>query len=255
MNTSINTVTIENIIWTIIFSIGVIFSVSSNVFIQNMNLKNINSLSIILYASIYQLIFSSFLFGINLIPNVSSYLTINNWLTAFGNDILCFGTCKTTWYLGLINCLCGFILSLSNIFLIKNINSTYIGIIISLCGSLVIIIWYLITLKSVYVVVAGIIGILGNLIIFTGICMYLKTIQLKKFKLEVRVVEIPTEPNDYYNSLFDDICKEPIKNIKLENQDILFDSNYKSKYSKKEKPKNKDHIIDILPEDLYYMIE
>lgn len=256
-NNSISTVTTENIIWTIMFSIGIIFNVSSNVFIQNMNFTNVNSLSIILYGSIYQLIFSSFLFGINLIPDVGSYLTINDWLIAFGNRIVCFKTCETTLYLGLINSLCGFILSLSNIFLVKNVNSTYIGIIISLCGSLIVLILYLITLNSVYVIIAGVIGILSNLIIFTGICMYLRTIQLKKFKLEVRVIEIPTETNDYYNSLFDDICKEELNNRKNYNkkEDILFGSNYKTNDSKKEKPKNKEQIIDILSEDLYYRIE
>ena len=175
----------SNIIWIIVYTIGIFMSVCSNI-IQETKLHEITTVQIIFWCNLYQLILSVLLFWINIVPNIGSYDTIDKWAYDFKKSIICnFHDCPHTWYLGLLNSISMMIACLTQIYLVKNIGTNSVGIIASICAPLIIISWFFIKNTQLYRLIIEIIGIL---VIIYGFYKYTKEGNIYEFADDVRLL-------------------------------------------------------------------
>jgi hypothetical protein len=137
-----------NIICIIVFTIGILFHVLANIF-QNKYVNNIDSLDILFYGRIYQLLFSILLIWINIIKGIG-YDSFYDWSLAFMDNFNCYFYSCDNWYIGLINVLSANIGMITQIYLINNVNSSFIAILCAIASPLSIIIWYFIETTSLY---------------------------------------------------------------------------------------------------------
>jgi hypothetical protein len=174
-----------NTIWIIIYTIGIFMSVCSNV-IQETKLQELTTFQILFWCNLYQLLLSTSLFWINIIPGVGSYNTIDEWANDFEKSIVCnFHDCSHTWYLGLLNNMSMVIVCLTQIYLVKNMGTNYVGIIASICAPLIIITWYFIKTTPLYRLIIEIIGIF---VIICGFYKYAKEGNMNEFEDDIRLL-------------------------------------------------------------------
>lgn len=183
---NISNVSNYNLIWILVFTIGLLLDIISNVY-QHIKIGNsIHFLSIMFYGKIYQIIFTVAFIWINFIKEIGNYESYSTWSIAFNKNIDCyFITCADSWYIGIINAISTNILILTIIYLISQVNASYIGLLNSIASPITIIIWYFIININIYRLIFEMVGIIFIIIGFIKYTNNLKKNEvINKIKME-----------------------------------------------------------------------
>lgn len=124
---------ITNIYWSLTYLTGVFISAVSNVVEEKiMKTDNMSANQFMFWVNLYQLLMTSLLFWVNILPGIGLFTSLRDWSNAFINSMECIASCRQTLCLGLLNATAGIIAFYSALNLIKSIDANYV----SLMGSI-----------------------------------------------------------------------------------------------------------------------